>query len=40
MSPYKIPKRVFFIDDLPKNAHGKVTRAALVSQLPPMEGVT
>ncbi len=36
LSAYKIPKQVFFIDELPKNAHGKVTRAALVSQLPPM----
>ena len=36
LSAYKVPKQVFFIDELPKNAHGKVTRAALVSQLPPM----
>ncbi len=35
LSPYKVPKQVFFIEDLPKNAHGKVTRAALVAQLPP-----
>jgi acyl-CoA synthetase (AMP-forming)/AMP-acid ligase II len=36
LSAYKIPKQVFFIEELPKNAHGKVTRAALVDQLPPM----
>jgi acyl-CoA synthetase (AMP-forming)/AMP-acid ligase II len=36
LSPYKVPKQVFFIDELPKNAHGKVIRAALVKQLPPI----
>ncbi len=36
LSPYKVPKQVFFIEELPKNAHGKVTRAALVGQLPRM----
>ena len=36
LSPYKVPKQVFFIEDLPKNAHGKVTRQALVAQLPPL----
>ena len=35
LSPYKVPKAVFFLDDLPKNAHGKVTRAALARLLPP-----
>jgi acyl-CoA synthetase (AMP-forming)/AMP-acid ligase II len=35
LSPYKVPKGVFFIEELPKNAHGKVTRAALASRLPP-----
>ena len=34
LSPYKVPRQVFFIDELPKNAHGKVTRAALVGRLP------
>jgi acyl-CoA synthetase (AMP-forming)/AMP-acid ligase II len=38
LSPYKVPKQVFLIDELPKNAHGKVIRAALVKQLPPIAG--
>jgi acyl-CoA synthetase (AMP-forming)/AMP-acid ligase II len=34
LSPYKVPRQIFFIEDLPKNAHGKVTRAALAHRLP------
>jgi acyl-CoA synthetase (AMP-forming)/AMP-acid ligase II len=36
LSPYKVPKQVFLVDELPKNAHGKVTRAKLGARLPPM----
>jgi acyl-CoA synthetase (AMP-forming)/AMP-acid ligase II len=36
LTPYKVPRAVFFIDELPKNAHGKVTRAALLPLLPPI----
>jgi acyl-CoA synthetase (AMP-forming)/AMP-acid ligase II len=34
LSPYKVPKAVFFTDELPKNAHGKVTRGKLAAMLP------
>jgi len=29
IASFKLPKRVFFIDDLPKNATGKIERGAL-----------
>ena len=29
LSPYKIPKRVLFVDELPRNAMGKVTKPAV-----------
>jgi long-chain acyl-CoA synthetase len=34
LAPYKMPRQVFFIDDLPKNGQGKVIRAALAKRLP------
>jgi acyl-coenzyme A synthetase/AMP-(fatty) acid ligase len=30
--PCKIPKRVYFLDDLPKGVSGKIQRARLVSR--------
>jgi long-chain acyl-CoA synthetase len=29
LSPFKVPQRVIFVDELPRNAVGKVTRNAL-----------
>ncbi|MBM3573200.1 MAG: long-chain fatty acid--CoA ligase [Alphaproteobacteria bacterium] len=34
MAPYKVPKRIFFLDELPKNTSGKVEKLKLVAQLP------
>ena len=34
LAPYKVPKAVFFIDDLPKSAQGKVLKNDLVESLP------
>jgi len=34
LAPYKVPKAVFFIDDLPKSAQGKVLKNDLVERLP------
>lgn len=34
MSPYKIPKRIIPLDELPRNAMGKVTKPALKGMLP------
>jgi acyl-CoA synthetase (AMP-forming)/AMP-acid ligase II len=31
LAPYKRPREVRFVDELPRNALGKVVRAALVS---------
>jgi acyl-CoA synthetase (AMP-forming)/AMP-acid ligase II len=39
MSAYKVPRGIFFIDELPKNAHGKVVRKELVKFLPPIDQV-
>lgn len=36
LAPYKVPRAVFIVDDLPKNASGKVLKAELVHRLPPM----
>jgi acyl-CoA synthetase (AMP-forming)/AMP-acid ligase II len=35
---YKVPKRVIVRDELPRNALGKVTKAALVADLVASEG--
>jgi len=37
MAPYKIPRAVFFIDELPKNSHGKVVRGQLAALLPKLD---
>jgi acyl-CoA synthetase (AMP-forming)/AMP-acid ligase II len=34
IAKYKLPRQIFLIDDLPKNGHGKVLRAALTQRLP------
>jgi acyl-coenzyme A synthetase/AMP-(fatty) acid ligase len=33
IAPYKIPVRVFFVDDLPRNANGKVVKGDLLKRL-------
>ena len=33
---YKLPKQIFFVDELPKNTLGKVVRPELVRRLPPI----
>jgi acyl-CoA synthetase (AMP-forming)/AMP-acid ligase II len=30
LAPYKAPKRIFFVDDMPKNSSGKILKPALV----------
>ena len=34
LTPYKVPRKVFLVEDLPKNAFGKVLRAKLAATLP------
>ena len=34
LAPYKVPRSVFFIDDLPKNSVGKVRKDVLAQRLP------
>ncbi len=36
LAPYKVPRAVIIVDDLPKNASGKVLKAALARRLPPL----
>ena len=36
LAPYKVPRQVFIIAALPRNAAGKVLKPALVQQLPPL----
>lgn len=36
LAPYKLPRAIFVIDDLPKNASGKIVKADLVRRLPPL----
>jgi acyl-CoA synthetase (AMP-forming)/AMP-acid ligase II len=36
LAPYKVPRAIFFVDALPKNATGKVIKSALVEKLPPL----
>jgi acyl-CoA synthetase (AMP-forming)/AMP-acid ligase II len=38
LAPYKAPKRIFVIDELPKSPLGKVMKADLVSLLPDQDG--
>ena len=33
LAPYKIPKRIFVLDELPKSGLGKVLKPALVERL-------
>ena len=30
LAPYKIPKKFFFVDDMPKNSGGKILKQSLV----------
>ncbi|MBL8697923.1 MAG: acyl--CoA ligase [Alphaproteobacteria bacterium] len=34
LAPYKVPKAVFVVDEMPKNAAGKIVKAALAERLP------
>jgi len=34
LAPYKVPKAIFFVDDLPKSAQGKVLKNELIERLP------
>ena len=36
LAPYKVPRRVFLVDDLPRTSVGKVQKAALVERLEPL----
>ena len=40
LAPYKAPRRVFFIDELPRNPGGKVLKAELTKRLPEDEPET
>ncbi len=35
LAPYKVPRRVFIIDEMPKNASGKIVKASLAARLLP-----
>lgn len=37
LAPYKVPRQVFFLDELPKNGQGKVVRAILAGRLPKLD---
>lgn len=34
IAPYKVPRGIFFVDDLPKNSTGKVVKSELAARLP------
>jgi long-chain acyl-CoA synthetase len=36
LAPYKVPRRVFFVDELPRTSLGKVLKAALTAGLDPL----
>lgn len=38
LAPYKAPKRIFFVDDMPKNSSGKILKPALVKLAGEMKG--
>ena len=37
LAPYKVPKAIFFIDELPRSSIGKVRKVELVQRLPTLE---
>jgi len=38
LARYKVPKRIFFLQNLPKNSSGKIAKAELTKLLPPHGG--
>ena len=38
LAPYKAPRRIFFVDELPRNPGGKVVKAKLAERLPVIGG--
>jgi acyl-CoA synthetase (AMP-forming)/AMP-acid ligase II len=36
LAPYKVPRGIFFVDELPRNSLGKVVKAELVGRLDPL----
>ena len=38
LAPYKVPKRIFMTDDMPKNAAGKIEKTKLAARLPRQGG--
>ncbi len=40
LAPYKVPRGIFFVDDLPKNAMGKVVKPELAARLPDTSNAT
>jgi acyl-coenzyme A synthetase/AMP-(fatty) acid ligase len=34
LAPYKVPREIFIVDDLPRNSLGKVVKAELTARLP------
>ena len=38
LSPYKVPRAVFFVDELPRNSSGKLVKTELVATLPELDG--
>ena len=37
LAPYKVPRRIFFVDELPKSSLGKILKTELVKRLPPLD---
>jgi long-chain acyl-CoA synthetase len=36
LAPYKVPRKIFFVDELPRNSLGKVVKAELTARLDPL----
>jgi acyl-CoA synthetase (AMP-forming)/AMP-acid ligase II len=36
LAPYKVPREIIVVDEMPKNAAGKVVKATLAARLPPL----